>query len=299
MMNLLKHLFFVLLCVFSAISQAAWSVRYQHTDVLGSVIAESNAQGTITQRFGYKPFGEGSPTQKTGVGYTGHLEDTDLGLTYMQQRYYDPLIGRFYSNDPVGFTASNPMSFNRFLYVNNNPYKYTDPNGEYLESVWDIASLSVGVSSLASNLSQGNWGAAAVDTLGVIADGVALAVPGVPGGASVAITASRQGAEAVASSSNKLFHYTDEAGAKAIAETGVIKPDAQGRVYVTTDQVSAADANNALFMGQGGTKGTHRVEITPAENLPLQSGTQPNELIHQGSIRDGRQGTIEVKKNDF
>ena len=60
-----------------------------------------------------------------------------------------------------------------------------------------------------------------------------------------------------------------------------------------------ADANNALFMGQGGTKGTHVVEITPAENLSLQGGTQPNELIHQDSIRDGRQGTLEVKENKW
>ena len=51
----------------------------------------------------------------------------------MQARYYDPVIGRFYSNDPVGWTPKNPvMSFNRYLYVNNNPYKYTDPNGEFL-----------------------------------------------------------------------------------------------------------------------------------------------------------------------
>lgn len=47
----------------------------------------------------------------------------------MQQRYYDPLIGRFYSNDPVGFTASNPMMFNRYAYANNNPYKFADPDG--------------------------------------------------------------------------------------------------------------------------------------------------------------------------
>ena len=49
----------------------------------------------------------------------------------MKQRYYDPLIGRFYSNDPVGFTASNPMMFNRYTYANNNPYKYIDPDGEF------------------------------------------------------------------------------------------------------------------------------------------------------------------------
>lgn len=48
----------------------------------------------------------------------------------MQARYYDPIIGRFYSNDPVGFTASNPMMFNRYVYANNNPYKYVDPDGK-------------------------------------------------------------------------------------------------------------------------------------------------------------------------
>ncbi len=68
-------------------------------------------------------------TSEDMPGYTGHLEDDDLQLTYMQQRYYDPVIGRFYSNDPVGFTASNPMMFNRYAYANNNPYKYVDPDG--------------------------------------------------------------------------------------------------------------------------------------------------------------------------
>ena len=53
---------------------------------------------------------------------------------YMQARYYDLVIGRFYSNDPVGYTSRNPvMSFNRYMYVNNNPYKYTDLTGMILE----------------------------------------------------------------------------------------------------------------------------------------------------------------------
>ncbi|MCX2769773.1 RHS repeat-associated core domain-containing protein, partial [Pseudoalteromonas sp. B530] len=64
------------------------------------------------------------------VGYTGHKFDKELGLSYMQARYYDPVIGRFYSNDPVGWTPDNPVySFNRYSYGNNNPYKYIDPDG--------------------------------------------------------------------------------------------------------------------------------------------------------------------------
>ncbi len=69
-------------------------------------------------------------------GYTGHVEDKDLSLTYMQQRYYDPVIGRFYSNDPVGFSADNLMTFNRYAYGNNNPYKFTDPDGREVKVQW-------------------------------------------------------------------------------------------------------------------------------------------------------------------
>jgi RHS repeat-associated protein len=53
------------------------------------------------------------------------------GLTYMQARYYDPVIGRFLSIDPVGFVASggNPTMFNRYSYVGNDPINKIDPFG--------------------------------------------------------------------------------------------------------------------------------------------------------------------------
>ena len=79
--------------------------------------------------------------------------------------------------------------FNRYAYGNNNPYKYVDPTGQIAESVWDAASLSVGLVSLGNNIAAGNWSAAGMDTIGVIADTAALAIPVVPGGASIAIKA--------------------------------------------------------------------------------------------------------------
>lgn len=85
--------------------------------------------------------------------------------------------------------------------------------------------------------------------------------------------------------SKTLFHYTDEAGAKSIAETGVIIPDAKGRVYLTEDKLPATDTNNALFMDGGGEKGTHRVEVKLNSGSDMSRGTQPNEMIHNGSIR--------------
>ena len=82
----------------------------------------------------YKPFGESLGDYKDDIGYTGHKFDVDLGLSYMQARYYDPVIGRFYSNDPVDaatfISEGNIQGFNRYAYANNNPYRYTDPTGE-------------------------------------------------------------------------------------------------------------------------------------------------------------------------
>jgi RHS repeat-associated protein len=107
--------------------QKASVVTYIHSDLLGSTAAKSNRLGNMVSQHRYKPFGQDWGGTKNEIGYTGHKFDTDLGLSYMQARYYDPVIGRFYSNDPLGFRDIH--SFNRYAYANNNPYKYTDPTG--------------------------------------------------------------------------------------------------------------------------------------------------------------------------
>ena len=124
-----NFLFLFTVVIGSLIGSANAAVTYVHTDHLGSVVAESNASGQITKRFHYKPFGESIEAQHDDIGYTGHKHDTDLGLTYMQARYYDPVLGRFYGNDPVGYTGEVD-TFNRYSYVANNPYRYIDPTGE-------------------------------------------------------------------------------------------------------------------------------------------------------------------------
>ncbi len=98
---------------------------------LGSKLVAKEGTGVVSSGdsiMNYKPFGDSIETPKDDVGFTGHKFDTDLGLSYMQARYYDPVIGRFYSNDPVGF--NNVHNFNRYAYANNNPYKYVDPDGK-------------------------------------------------------------------------------------------------------------------------------------------------------------------------
>jgi RHS repeat-associated protein len=102
---------------------------YQHTDALGSPVAVTDARATVVERTNYDP--NGSPINKVvdGIGYTGHVMDGSTGLTYMQQRYYDPAIGRFLSVDPVPAAANTGAMFNRYKYANNNPYLFTDPDG--------------------------------------------------------------------------------------------------------------------------------------------------------------------------
>ena len=113
------------------------TTTFIHTDRLGSPVARTNSTGRVESRRHYQPFGDTYEAPSDDIGYTGHKYDNDLGLSYMQARYYDPVIGRFYSNDPVGtaefIAEGNIQGFNRYSYVNNNPYKYVDPDGEKLE----------------------------------------------------------------------------------------------------------------------------------------------------------------------
>jgi len=155
--NVSIYLVFPILLSFNV--SAAMTVKYQHTDVLGSLIAETDSNGNIIQKTHYQAYGEQIGGQKAGIGYTGHLEDTDLGLTYMQQRYYDPEIGRFYSNDPVGFNAANLMMFNRYAYANNNPYKFVDPDGRETNPVSGKSGISDSqLRTNSTNASIGKYG---------------------------------------------------------------------------------------------------------------------------------------------
>lgn len=112
----------------SAVAQTV--VEYLHTDALGSPVAVTNQAGTVIERNDYEPYGAviGKPNYQ-GIGYTGHVQDASTGLTYMQQRYYDPQVGLFLSVDPVA-AYGNPLGmFNRYRYAGSNPYKFIDPDG--------------------------------------------------------------------------------------------------------------------------------------------------------------------------
>ena len=55
-----------------------------------------------------------------------------FGLINMNGRLYDPYLQRFLSPDPYVQFTGNTQNFNRYSYVLNNPFMYTDPDGEWI-----------------------------------------------------------------------------------------------------------------------------------------------------------------------
>lgn len=112
---------------------------FWHRDALGSVVAVSNASGSVLERMAFDPWGrrlrEGGRVDPLlnpahgDRGFTGHEHLDEVGLVHMNGRVYDPLLARFFSPDPVIQGPDMLQNFNRYSYVLNNPMKYTDPSG--------------------------------------------------------------------------------------------------------------------------------------------------------------------------
>lgn len=156
----------------------ALRVEYIHTDALGSPVAVTNAAGEVIERTDWQPYGEpvGQPLVD-GVGYTGHVNDAATGLTYMQQRYYDPGIGSFLSIDPIDVNTSTGWNFCRYCYAANNPYKFTDPDGRGVQALWGApvgAIVDIAAQKIANPDAPINWKSVGVSAVvGAVTGGVA------------------------------------------------------------------------------------------------------------------------------
>jgi RHS repeat-associated protein len=101
---------------------------FYQADGLGSITDLTNSAGTVVQPYVYDSFGQivqQSGTVLNPYTYTGREIDPESGLYYYRARFYDPAIGRFISEDPIGFRGG----INLFTYVEGNPTNFTDPTG--------------------------------------------------------------------------------------------------------------------------------------------------------------------------
>jgi RHS repeat-associated protein len=108
-----------------------YTFKYYHTDALGTPVKVSSTTGATLETSEYEPFGHlANRTLSDGIGFTGQMQDAKTGLTYMQQRYYDPVLGRFLSADPVTTYLNGDLRhYNLFSYAYNSPYRYRDLDG--------------------------------------------------------------------------------------------------------------------------------------------------------------------------
>jgi RHS repeat-associated protein len=113
--------------------------QYFLSDQIGSTVALTNADGEIIEQTDYDAFGIQTNTLSTRYGFTGRERDEQTGLMFYRARWYSPELGRFVSEDPIGFKGKD---MNWFGYVKNNPVKFIDPKGTH-PILW--AGLGVGV----------------------------------------------------------------------------------------------------------------------------------------------------------
>ena len=101
---------------------------FYHADVLGSILALTDAQGRPLRAYQYKAFG--SPEDHRGdrqpFRFTGREWDKEIKLYYYRARYYDPRVGRFLSEDLWDVLFDGTTAY---AYVHNNPTGYVDPFG--------------------------------------------------------------------------------------------------------------------------------------------------------------------------
>jgi RHS repeat-associated protein len=123
-----------------AMRLASGSLRWIVTDHLGSTSKVTDVDGNPLSTTLYKPWGEvryQSGTTPTKYRFTGQYQETALGgaegLYYYGARWYDPYLNRFIQPDTIIPEPGNPMAYDRFAYALNNPLKYTDPTGHWID----------------------------------------------------------------------------------------------------------------------------------------------------------------------
>jgi RHS repeat-associated protein len=104
------------------------TTSYYDADALGSITSLTNSAGSVANTYSYDSFGNllsSSGTLINAFRYTGREFDHETGVYEYRARYYDETVGRFISEDPVGFWGGQ----NFYAYVGNRVPNAFDPLG--------------------------------------------------------------------------------------------------------------------------------------------------------------------------
>ena len=180
-------------------SDSTIKTYFYRKDAQGNIVAMLDENGAVVVKYVYNAWGEHKVLNPDGtentsasfIGnvnpfrYRGYYYDTSLKLYYLVTRYYDPVVGRFISQDSFEYADPDTINgLNLYAYCNNNPVMNVDPTGHAF-LVFLIAALigftisyaSSVVSQLATSGSV-NWTTAAIDGVFGAVSGALAMVPG-------------------------------------------------------------------------------------------------------------------------
>ena len=120
--------------------QTGSDVKYLLADQLGSTNGLTDDSGNLTSQTSYDSFGNATNQSfPTRYQFTGREFDSFTGLHYYRARQYDANLGRFISEDPIGFAGGD---INLYGYVRNNPVSFRDPSGKIVPFI--VGAIVVG-----------------------------------------------------------------------------------------------------------------------------------------------------------
>ena len=115
---------------------------WYHMDSRGSITNVLDNEGSVVKSYEYDAYGN---TQESGsfeniFAYTGAVVDEETGLYYMNARYYEPVTGRFTSQD--SFRGEGEAFWHLYLYCDSDPVNFTDPTGHAKKYIRENTDLS-------------------------------------------------------------------------------------------------------------------------------------------------------------
>lgn len=159
---------------------------YAIKDHLGTVHALVNGSGSIVESYRFDAWGRvlgvydasGKLLTESSVGnrylWHGREYSWKTGLYYFRARWYDPVVGRFLSNDPIGISGG----LNQYVFCGNDPVNKRDPlglwagwasgepvsTGESFVPIWGSGRQAI------NDFYAGNYGWGTVNTVLAVSD---------------------------------------------------------------------------------------------------------------------------------
>ncbi|GIO36302.1 hypothetical protein J41TS12_11630 [Paenibacillus antibioticophila] len=121
--------------LWSRVDHSSSQVQYYQLNGHGDVVGLTDSQGQQLNAYTYDIWGNPETEEETVPNifrYSGEYWDSTTDLQYLRARWYDPNAGRFVSKDPYQGSLDNPLSLNRYSYVESNPLVYVDPSGNII-----------------------------------------------------------------------------------------------------------------------------------------------------------------------